>query len=53
MRTIRVRQGDTLSSIALRAYGKSSLYNKIFEANPDLLSNPNNLRVGQVLRVPK
>ena len=53
MRTIRVRKGDTLSSIALRAYGKSSKYNKIFEANPDLLSNPNNLRVGQVLRVPK
>ncbi len=53
MRTIKVRKGDTLSSIALRAYGKSSLYNKIFEANPDLLANPNNLRVGQVLRVPK
>jgi len=53
MRTIKVRKGDTLSSIALRAYGKSSMYHKIFEANPDLLSNPNNLRVGMTLRVPK
>jgi nucleoid-associated protein YgaU len=53
MRTITVKAGDTLSSIALRAYGKSSMYKKIFEANPDLLSNPNNLKVGMRLRVPK
>jgi nucleoid-associated protein YgaU len=53
MRTITVRAGDTLSSIAQRAYGKSSMYKKIFEANPDLLSDPNNLRVGMKLRVPK
>jgi nucleoid-associated protein YgaU len=53
MRTITVRAGDTLSSIAQRAYGKSSMYKKIFEANPDLLSDPNSLRVGMKLRVPK
>jgi len=53
MRTIKVRPGDTLSSIAQRAYGKSSMYNKIFEANPDLLSDPNRLKVGMILRVPK
>jgi len=53
MRTIKVRPGDTLSSIAQRAYGKSSMYRKIFEANPDLLSNPNRLKVGMTLRVPK
>jgi len=53
MRTIKVRPGDTLSSIAQRAYGKSSMYKKIFEANPDLLSNPHRLKVGMTLRVPK
>ena len=53
MRTIKVRAGDTLSSIAQRAYGKSSMYKKIFEANPDLLSNPHRLKVGMTLRVPK
>jgi len=53
MRTIKVRPGDTLSSIAQRAYGKSSMYHKIFEANPDLLSDPNRLKVGMTLRVPK
>jgi len=53
MRTITVREGDTLGSIARRAYGKASLFTKIYEANPDLLSNPHNLRVGMKLRVPK
>ena len=53
MRTITVREGDTLGSIARRAYGKASLYTKIYEANPDLLTNPHSLRVGMKLRVPK
>ena len=53
MRTIIVREGDTLGSIARRAYGKASLYTKIYEANPDLLNNPHSLRVGMKLRVPK
>ena len=52
-RTIVVRSGDTLSSIAKRAYGKSSLYTKILDANPDILSNPHRLKVGMRLRVPK
>jgi len=53
MRVITVREGDTLGSIARRAYGKASLYTKIYEANPDLLKNPHSLRVGMKLRVPK
>ena len=53
MRTITVRQGDTLGSIAQRAYGKASMYKKIFDANPDILVNPHNLKVGLKLRVPK
>ncbi len=53
MRTIIVRAGDTLSSIAKRAYGKASMYRKIYDANPDLLANPHRLRVGMRLRVPK
>ena len=52
MRTIVVHEGDTLGSIAQRAYGKASMYKKILNANPDLLNNPHRLRVGMRLRVP-
>jgi nucleoid-associated protein YgaU len=47
-----VRQGDTLSKIAAHYYGDSTLYPKIFEANRDVLTDPNLIRVGQKLRIP-
>ena len=53
MRTIKVRKGDTLGSLAIRAYGDAKYYTKIFSANPDLVDNPNKISVGQILRVPK
>ena len=52
MRFIVVKKGDTLSSIAYRAYGRASAYMKIFKANPDLVKNPNKIYVGMRLRVP-
>jgi len=52
LRYIVVKPGDTLSSIAYRAYGKASAYVKIYEANPDLIKNPNRIYVGQKLKVP-
>jgi len=52
MRTIVVQRGDTLSSIALRAYGDQAQYPRIFEANPRILTSPNHIFPGQVLRVP-
>jgi nucleoid-associated protein YgaU len=48
-----VQKGDTLSALAKRFYGKGSLYMKIFEANKDVLTNPNLIKVGQKLRIPK
>jgi LysM repeat protein len=48
-----VQKGDTLSALAQRFYGKASLYMKIFEANRDVLSNPNLIKIGQKLRIPK
>jgi nucleoid-associated protein YgaU len=47
-----VKRGDTLSKIAEQYYGDSSLYMKIFEANRDLLNDPNLIKVGQKLRIP-
>ena len=53
MRIITVKRGDTLSSLAQKAYGKASAYNKIFAANPDLIKNKDKIFIGQKLRVPK
>jgi nucleoid-associated protein YgaU len=52
MRVIIVKKGDSLSKIAKRAYGSAMAYDKIFQANPDLIKNPNHIYVGQRLRVP-
>ncbi len=51
MRTIKVARGDTLWSIAVRAYGSGFEYGKIFDANP-YLSDPDKIKVGDTLRVP-
>ena len=48
-----VKPGDTLGHIAQRFYGKASLYPKIFEANRDILNNPDLIKVGQKLKIPK
>jgi LysM repeat protein len=48
-----VVRGDTLSALAKKYYGKASLYPRIFEANRDILSDPNLIKVGQRLRIPR
>lgn len=48
-----VQPGDTLGALAQRYYGKASLYMKIFEANLDILNDPNLIKVGQKLKIPK
>jgi len=52
MRIIMVKDGDSLSKIAKRAYGSYDSYIKIFEANPEIIKNPNEIFVGQRLRIP-
>jgi nucleoid-associated protein YgaU len=47
-----VKQGDTLSKIAEEFYGDKMLYPKIFEANTDVLQDPNKIKPGQRLRIP-
>lgn len=47
-----VQKGETLSKIAQQYYGDASLYPKIFEANRDVLKDPNLIRIGQKLRIP-
>jgi LysM repeat protein len=53
MRYITVKKGDTLAKIAKRVYGNVMDYKKIYEANPDILSRPDRISIGQRLRVPE
>jgi nucleoid-associated protein YgaU len=47
-----VVSGDTLSAIAKREYGSANAYPRIFEANRPMLSHPDKIYPGQVLRIP-
>lgn len=47
-----VVSGDSLSKIAGKYYGDVQKYNIIFEANKPMLSDPNKIYPGQVLRIP-
>jgi nucleoid-associated protein YgaU len=44
--------GDTLSGIAKRYYGKGSLYPRIFDANREVIKDPDKIYVGQKIRIP-
>lgn len=45
--------GDTLGAIAKRYYGKASAYMKIYEANKDIIENPDRIYPGQKIIIPK
>ena len=47
-----VVRGDTLSKIAKEFYGNANAYMQIFEANKPMLSHPDKIYPGQVLRIP-
>ena len=47
-----VQPGDSLSKIAKREYGDANQWNRIFEANKDVLNDPNKIFPGQKLKIP-
>jgi nucleoid-associated protein YgaU len=47
-----VVSGDTLSKIAKQFYGDAMKYPVIFEANKPMLTHPDKIYPGQVLRIP-
>ncbi len=51
-KTYTVKAGDTLSQIAKDQLGSAGSYMKIFEMNKDVLSDPDRIKPGQVLRLP-
>jgi nucleoid-associated protein YgaU len=44
--------GDSLSKIAKREYGNASEWKRIFEANKDIIKNPDLIYPGQKLKIP-
>jgi nucleoid-associated protein YgaU len=48
-----VKSGDTLWAIATEAYGDGNRYPEIFEANKPMLTDPDLIFPGQVLRIPQ
>ena len=47
-----VKSGDSLSKIAKAEYGDANAWQKIFEANKDILKDPNKIYPGQKLKIP-
>lgn len=45
-------RGDTLGGIAKRYYGNASRYMTIFEANREIISDPDKIYPGQKIRIP-
>ena len=52
-KTYTVAAGDSLSKIAKQFYGNTNQYMKIFEANKNVLNDPNTIKVGQELVIPE
>ena len=50
--TYVVVKGDTLSGIAKREYGNANKWRSIYEANKDVIKDPDLIYPGQQLRIP-
>lgn len=48
-----VEKGDTLWAVAQKTLGAGKRYQEIFEANRPMLSHPDKIYPGQVLRIPQ
>lgn len=48
-----VKSGDSLWKIAQEFYGNGNKYQEIFEANKEVIKNPDLIYPGQTLRIPK
>jgi nucleoid-associated protein YgaU len=50
--TYVVKSGDSLSKIAKAQYGDANAWKRIFEANRDIIKDPNLIQPGQKLKIP-
>ena len=47
-----IQKGDTLSAIAKRYYGNAKDYPRLFDANREVIKNPDLIYPGQKIRIP-
>jgi nucleoid-associated protein YgaU len=47
-----VKSGDSLSKIAKRVYGDAQAWRRIFDANLDVIKDPDKIYPGQKLKIP-
>ncbi len=52
VKTYTVVAGDSLSKIAKQFYGDANKWKKIFEANKDVIKNPDLIKPGQTFKIP-
>jgi len=50
--TYVVKPGDSLSKIAQQVYGNMNDWRKIYDANRDIIQDPDLIHPGQTLRLP-
>lgn len=48
-----IQKGDSLSAIAKRQYGDAGKWKMLYEANKDLIDNPDLIYPGQRIRLPE
>ncbi len=53
IRVVTIQPGNTLWAIAREQYGEGILYVRLFEANRDLIRNPDLIYPGQVFEIPR
>ncbi len=50
--TYTIVKGDTLSKIAKHHYGDAGKWKALFEANRDVIKNPDLIQIGWVIKLP-
>jgi LysM domain-containing protein len=48
----RIKSGDNLSKISKQFYGDPNKYNRIFEANREVIKDADKISPGQKIRIP-
>lgn len=51
--TYTIKEGETLTRIALRFYGTKALWPYIVKHNPEVIKNPDNVPSGTTIKIPK
>lgn len=49
----KIQEGETLSTIAEKIYGSKSAWQKLYALNKERVPNPNRMKLGTVISVPK